>query len=72
MQPDDTNQYRTENEGILGVQVIPDLAIAIEGTVAVHVDILATELEERRSILVALFEGVGLPVVCVIGELDRA
>lgn len=72
MQTNDTHQNRAQNEGILGIQVIPDLSVPIERTVSVNVDILATELEEGCCVLVDLFEGVGLPVVCVVGELDCA
>jgi RNA-binding protein YhbY len=48
------------------------LAISIEHTTSIHIHILTAELEEGGSILESLVEGVGLPVVCVIGELNIA
>jgi hypothetical protein len=70
VQPDNTNQNGTQNEGIRGVQVVPNLAIAIQGTVTIDVDVCTSKLEESRRVLVDLLERIGLPVVGVVGELD--
>lgn len=72
VQPDNTDENRTQNQSVRSVQVIPNLTIAIESTVSVDVDVGSTELEESRGILVDLLEGIGLPVVGVVGELDCA
>lgn len=72
VQPDNTHQNGTQNEGVRGVQVVPDLAIAVESTVTINVDVCSTELEESRRVLVDLLEGIGLPVVGVVGELNCA
>ena len=68
IQPDDAHQDGTQNEIIFGIQIIPDLSVAIDCTATVHIHIFTTELEEGRSVLEALFEGVGLPIVCIVGE----
>jgi hypothetical protein len=46
------------------------LTVAVEHAAAVHVHIFTAELEKGGGILEGLVEGVGLPVICVIGELD--
>jgi hypothetical protein len=70
VQTDNTNQNGTQDESIRSVQVVPNLTIAVQGTVTIDVDICTTELEEGRRILVDLLEGIGLPVVGIVGELD--
>lgn len=72
VQPDNTNQNWTQNEGVRSVQVIPDLSIAVESAITIDVDVCTTELEESRRILVDLLEGIGLPIVGVVGELNCA
>jgi hypothetical protein len=72
LQSDDTHQNGTQDESILCIQIIPDLTISIEGTIAIHIDILAAELEEGRGVLVDLLESICLPVIGVIGELNMA
>jgi hypothetical protein len=72
IEPNDTHQDRAQDKSITRIQIIPDLPITIKGTVTVHVYVFTTELEERRGILVNLLEGVGLPIISVIAELDMA
>jgi hypothetical protein len=72
LQPDNTDKNRTQNQSVRSVQVVPHLTIAIESTISIDVDVGSTELEEGRRILVDLLEGIGLPVVGVIRELDCA
>jgi RNA-binding protein YhbY len=48
------------------------LTVAIEHAASIHIHIIATELEECGGILEGLVEGVGLPIVRVIGKLDIA
>ena len=67
-----TKQDGAENVDVLGVEVVPGLTVTIEHAAPVHVHILATKLEEGGGVLESLVEGVGLPVVGVIGELDIA
>jgi len=69
---DHTEEDGAKDVDVLGVEVIPGLAVSIEGAAAVDVDILAAELEEGGGILVDLLERVGLPVVGVVCELDGA
>lgn len=72
VQPNNANQNGTQNEGILSIEVIPDLAIAIQGTITIHVDVFTTKLEKGGCVLVDMLKGVSLPIICVIGELDSA
>lgn len=71
-QPDDAHQDGPQDQVVPGVQVVPDLAVAVQRAAAVDVDVLAAQLEEGRRVLEDLPEGVGLPVVGVVGELDRS
>lgn len=68
IEPNDSNQHRTKNKSINGIEVIPDLAVSIKGTATVNIDILSTQLEESSGILVDLGECILLPVVCVVCE----
>lgn len=70
MQPDDAEQDRAQDVDVLCEEVVPDLAVAVEGAAAVDVDVLAAELEEGGGVLEGVVEGVLLPVVGVVGELD--
>ena len=72
LETDGAEQDRTQDVDVLGVEIVPDLAVAINGSAAVDVDVLATELEEGGRVLENLVEGVLLPVVGVICELECA
>ena len=67
---DDTEEDGPQDVDVLGVEVVPGLAVSVEGAAAVDVDVFAAELEKGGGILVDLLERVGLPVVCVVCELD--
>lgn len=67
-----TKEDGSENVDVFGVEVVPHLTVAIEHTASIDIHIIATKLEERGGILECLVKGVGLPVVCVVGELDIA
>lgn len=56
----------------MGVEIVPDLAVAVNGTAAVYIDVGATELEEGGDVLEDLLEGMGLPVGGIVGELNCA
>jgi len=70
VQTHSTEEDGSQDVDILSIQVIPDLAIAIEETTTIDVDIVSAELKECGGILENLLESVCLPVVCVVGELD--
>ena len=72
VQADCAEQDRTKDVDVLSIEIVPDLAIAVQHAAAVDVNIFATNLEERSSVLVDLVESVVLPVVRVVGELDVA
>lgn len=72
IQADNSHQNRAKNKRILRVQIVPDLAVAVDGATTVHINIFAAELEEGRRVLIDLSERVGLPVIGIIGELDGA
>ena len=72
LKTDGAEEDRTQDVDVLGVEIVPDLAVAINSSAAVDVDVLATELEEGGCVLEDLVEGVLLPVVGVICELDCA
>lgn len=72
MQADGAEEDGPQDVDVLRVEVIPDLAIAVDGTATVDVDIGAAELEEGGDVLEDLGKGVRLPVRGVIGELDVA
>lgn len=67
-----TKQDGSENVDVLGVEIVPYLTVAIEHAASIHIHIITTELEECSGILEGLVEGVGLPIVGVISELDVA
>jgi hypothetical protein len=48
------------------------LAVSVQSTTSVDVDVLAAELEEGGGVLEDLLEGVGLPVIGVVRELNVA
>ena len=67
-----TKEDGSENVDVLGVKIVPHLAVAVEHAASIHIHIIATELEECGGVLEGLVEGVGLPIVGVIGKLDIA
>ena len=69
---DGSEEDWTKDVDILGVEVVPSLTVAVQGSTSVDVDVLATELEKGGGVLEGLEEGVLLPVVGVIGELNRS
>lgn len=69
MQANDTKQNRSQDINVLRIQVIPDLAIAVEEASTIDIHVVSAELEECCGILEDLFEGVCLPVISIIGEL---
>ena len=72
LETDGAKQDRAQDVDVLGIEIVPDLAVAIDGSAAIDVDVLAAELEEGGCVLEDLVEGVLLPVVGVICELDCA
>ena len=72
VQADRAEEDGAQDVDVGGVQVVPDLAVAVEGAAAVDVHVRPAELEEGGGVLEGLVEGVGLPVVGVVGELDVA
>ena len=72
LQANGAEQDGPQDVDVLGIQVVPHLAIAVEGAAAVDVDVLASELEEGGRILENLLEGIGLPVMSVVCELDSS
>lgn len=70
IEPNNSNQHRTKNKSINGVEVIPDLTISIKSTATIDVDVLSTQLEEGGGILVDLGECILLPIVGIICESD--
>jgi hypothetical protein len=70
LRADEAEENGPEDVDVLGVEVIPCLAVPVQSTASVDVDVLATELEEGGGVLKDLLEGVGLPVVGVISEQD--
>lgn len=65
-QADDTEKDRAQNVDVLGVLVIPYLAVAVERAAAVDVDVLAANLPECGGILEGKVEGIGVPVVGIV------
>lgn len=72
MELDNAKQDRSQNVDVFGVEIIPDLAVAVKHAATVDIDILAAELEEGRGVLKDLAKAIGLPVVGVIAKLDVA
>lgn len=71
MEIDGTEYDGSQDVNILCVQVIPCLAIAIKCSTAIDIHIMAAKLEERCGVLECLIESILLPVISVVGELDR-
>lgn len=67
---DGTKQDWSQDIDILGIQVIPCLAVSIKETTAVDIYIISAKLEESRGVLEDLLKGMCLPVVSVVGELN--
>ena len=72
VQTDGAEQDGPEDVDVGRVQIVPDLAVAVEEATAVDVDVGAAELEEGGDVLEHLAEGVGLPVIRIVCELDVA
>jgi hypothetical protein len=72
MEANGAEENGSQDVDVLGVQIIPDLTVPVESATSIYVDIITTELEERGSILKGLIECVLLPIIRIIGELDRA
>ena len=70
LETNSTEEDGAQDVDVLRIKVVPGLAVTVEGTAAVDVDILASELEEGGGVLESLVESVLLPVVGVVGELD--
>ena len=70
MQPDRTEEDRSEDVDILRVEIVPDLSVAVEHTATIDIHVLTAELEKGRCVLEGLEEAVRLPVVCIVRELD--
>jgi RNA-binding protein YhbY len=68
----DAKENGTEDIDVLGVEIVPHLTVTIEHATPIHIDIFTTKLEKGGRILESLVEGVGLPIVRVIGKLDVA
>lgn len=72
MQANNTKQNGSQNIDVLSIQVIPDLAVAVEEASAIDIHIVSTELEECCGVLEDLLEGVCLPIIGIVGKLDIA
>lgn len=70
MQTDSTEKDWTEDVDILGVEVVPDLTITVNGAAAINIYVCPAKLKEGGGVLEGLVEGVLLPVVGIIGELN--
>lgn len=70
MQAHNAEENGSQDVDVLSIQVVPDLAIAIEYASTIDIHIISAKLEECCCILKDLLEGVGLPVVGIIRELD--
>lgn len=68
----DAHEHGAEDVDVGGVQVVPDLAVAVDGTAAVHGDAATAELEEGGDVLEGLEETGLLPVGGVVGEQPGA
>lgn len=68
VETDGAEEHWTQDVDVLGVEIPPGLAVAIDGAATVNVDVCTAELEEGRGVLVDLEEAIGLPVVGIIGE----
>ena len=64
------DQHRTESVDVRGIEIVPDLSVAVYGSTAVDVNIVASKLEERCHVLEDKFERVSLPVHRVVGKLN--
>ena len=67
----------SEEDGAQGrdvgrIQIVPDLTVAVESAATVDVDVFPAQLEEGGGVLEDLLEGIGLPVVRIVGELHVA
>lgn len=72
VQADSAKKDGAQDVDVFGIEIIPHLAVAVERASAKYIDICAAELEEGGCVLEDLLEGVGLPVVGVVCELDGA
>ena len=72
VQADCAKQDRTKDVDVLSIEIVPDLAIAVQHAAAVDVHIFTANLEKSCGVLVDLVESVILPVVRVVGELNIA
>lgn len=70
MGSDQSKENGTEDVDVLGIEVVPGLTVAVQGTAAVDVDVFASNLEKGGCILEHLLEGVGLPVISIVCELN--
>lgn len=70
MQTNGTEENRSQNVDVLSIQIIPNLAVAVEEAAAVNVDVVATKLEEGSGVLEDLLERIRLPIIGVVGELN--
>lgn len=50
----------------------PPLAIAVENAITIDLDVFAAPFPEHEAVLEGMTERIGLPVWCVVGELDLA
>lgn len=72
IESNDSHQHRSQNQSILGIQVIPHLTISVKRTSTIDINVFATQFEKGCGILVDLLESICLPVVCVVGKLNIA
>lgn len=72
LQADGAEEDWTKDVNVLGVEIVPGLAVAIKSSATIYIDILATKLEESGGVLEGLIERILLPVVGVVGELDHS
>jgi hypothetical protein len=66
----DAKKYWTKSVNILGIEIIPHLAVPVNCTATINVYVVPSKLEEGGHVLEAKFERVGLPVICIIAEFD--
>lgn len=63
-----TEKYRSKGVDIFSIKIIPNLAITIESSATVYVDVVSSKFEERSNVLETKFERIGLPVVCIVAK----
>ena len=70
MGSDQSKKNGAQDVDVLGIEVVPGLTVAVKSAATVDVDVFASNLEKRGCVLEYLLEGIGLPVISIVCELD--